>query len=500
MRKEILFPLSLSVLLVFAWWLHPLPFEPSDLWAYSKRAHSFLSFGGGEIIKTSSINTHIFSQRLSIYVPIGVFYSIAAVSMEATTLWPLIAMIGIIWGLWYSGINLEERAISCFLALTSLPFFFQFTTLRPDIFVALSCLIFFIIVNKRDRISSVFASTLLVAGILYFGAFAKLSIYWAGAVWLVVAAEDIYVGRWSKTKQIHASVILGGLIALVAYLVTCQVIWGNPLARLEGLESVSGSHLWSWNEKTFSEKIKRLTYGPLVTFTTAFGPLFPFTIGGLLMWRKGVRFWDKALLTILFLYWFGTTSLSMYEPLPANPRMVLPAFPLMCITAGSFIWNDLLSREAAKSRQLIPFAAVSLLLVVDLLTHAGSEVHLLGSGLAVAAIGVRFLPSLPAPKWIRIAKLNNLNALISAIALAGAVAVAPSARILTTVNKPDVEKKAMMLVTDHLSNQRVILLTGDQRSPRHLKFYYDYSYPSSLTVKYAKSKNEIENMCKYKDK
>lgn len=500
MRKEILFPLSLSVVLIFAWWLHPLPFEPSDLWAYSKRAHSFLSFEGGEIIKTSSINTHIFSQRLSIYVPIGLFYSIAGVSMEATTLWPLIVMIGTLWGLWYSGINVEERSISCFLALTSLPFFFQFRTLRPDIFVALSCLIFFIIVNKKDRISSVFASTLLVAGVLYFGAFAKLSIYWAGAVWLVVAAEDIYVGRWSETKQIHASVILGGLIALVAYLVTCQVIWGNPLARLEGLESVSGSHLWSWNEKSFAEKIKRLTYGPLVTFTAAFGPLFPFTIGGLLMWRKGVRFWDKALLTILFLYWFGTTSLSMYEPLPAMPRMVLPAFPLMCITAGSFIWNDLLSREAAKPRQLIPFAAVSLLLVVDLLKHVGSEVHLLGSGLALAAIGVRFLPSLPAPKWIRIAKLNNLNALISAIALAGAVAVAPSARFLTTVNKPDVEKRAMTLVTDRLSNQRVILLTGDQRSPRHLKFYYDYSYPPSLTVRYSKSKTEIESMCKYKYK
>ena len=496
MEKKIAFPISFSVALILAWWLHPLPFEPSDLWGYSVRAYSFVS---PEVDKIT--DGHIFSQRLSTYVPVGVFYSIVGVSMEATTLWPLTAMVGIVWGLWYSGISLEEKIISCLLAITSLPFFFQFTTLRPDIFVSFSCLIFFIILSKRGKTGNIFASTLLVAGVLYFGAFAKLSIYWAGAVWLVIAAEDVYVGRWSETKRIHTSVIIGGLIALIAYLVTCQAVWGNPLARLEGLESVSGSHLWSWNEKTFAEKVKRLTYGPLWTFVTAYGPLFPFTVGGLLMWRKGVRFWDKALLTILLLYWFGTTSPSMYEPLPAVSRMILPAFPLMCITAGSFIWNDLLSRETATSQQLISFAVVSVLLVLNLLTNLGSKVQLLSSGLALTAIGVRFLPSLPAPKWIKIAKLNNLNALISTIALAGAVAVTPSARFLVDhLGRPDAEKGAMTLVTGRLLNQQVILLTGDQRSPNHLNFYYDYSYPSSLTVRYAESRENIVSMCDSRDK
>ncbi len=502
MKKEILFTISISVIIILAWWVHPLPFEPSDLWGYSKRAHSFLSFEGGEIIKTSSIDTHIFSQRLSVFVPIGIIYSIAGVSMEATTLWPLMAIIGVIWGLWYSLNHIEERFVSVFLATTSLPFFFQFRTLRPDIFVALAVLIIFILINKRYKIKSIFLYTILTSFILYFGLFAKLSIYWAGAVWLVVLAEDIYWGEWHRTKQLHASVILGGLIALGGYLATCQAIWGNPLARLEGIQSVSGSHLWSWNEKSFADKMRRLTYGPLVTFTTAYGPLFPLAIGGLLTWRKGVRFWDKALLTILLLYWFGTTSFSLYEPLPSMPRMVLPAFPMMCITAGSFVWNDLLSSKAVKTRQLPPFAAVSALLIVDLLKHPGSEVHLLSSGLALAGIIIRFLPSLRAPKQIRIAKLESLNTLISAFALAAAVAVAPSARFLTTVSKPDVEKEAMTLVKDRLSkqNQRVILLTGDQRSPRHLEFYYNYSYPPSLEVEYAGSTTKVESTCRSKRK
>lgn len=501
MKKGALLPILVSVIILLAWWIHPLPFEPSDLWAYSKRAHSFFSFEDGEVIKTSSINTHIFSQRLSVYVPIGIIYSIAGVSMKATSLWPLMAMIGIVWGLWYSCTSIEESFVSIFVAITSLPFFFQFTTLRPDIFVALSILILFILIDRRYRAKSVLLNTSLISGVLYFGLFAKLSIYWAGAVWLVVLAEDIYSGKWQRTKQLHASVILGGLIALGLYLATCQAIWGNPLARLEAIKSVSGSHLWSWSEKSLAEKIKRMTYGPLLTFTTAYGPLFPFTVGGLLMWRKGVRFWDKALLIILFLYWFGTTSFSLYEPLPAMPRMVLPAFPLMCITAGSFVWNDVLSSEAGKSRQLVPFAAVSALLFVSLLKHPGSEVHLLSSGLALSGIVIRFLPSLQTPEWIKIAKLESLNSLISAFALAAAVAVAPAARFLSTVSKPDVEKKAMILVKNRLSkqNQRVTLLTGDQRSPRHLKFYFNYSYPTSLNVEYAESINKVDDVCKSKD-
>jgi hypothetical protein len=129
---------------------------------------------------------------------------------------------------------------------------------------------------------------------------------------------------------------------------------------------------------------------------------------------------------MILLFWFGSTAFTRYEPLPAVPRMVLPAIP------GLFA---------------------------------------LAAGLAPRLAGAR------ASGWLRAAVAASI---LPFIAFAFTWDSSPDPR----------ERAARLLKAEAGKNRRVLVLTADVRSPGHLAFYFGYRLPAGLVLQDIESRIE----------
>lgn len=403
------------VFFTMVWWFWPQEIIASDQWAYSKFAYEMASEG--------TINSdHIFAQRLAITAPTALFYALFGISPKSTNLLPLISVYIIICTIWFSLPNLNSRLIGLVLSLTSGLLILAGTHLLPDIvataFMSLSFLLFtkrYLCIQRGNCYQKLIPLFFILS--LFISFLAKLSAYWIVIPLLIISLKDYGDNKFRNLfKTFYAPSLLIALVFLCTYFFICFIIWDDPLSRITAIREVSGKHLWNMDAQKL---ILRLSVSPVIFFMREFGML----ILMIPIFIKIKSPWKIYLFSCLFLFWFGTVSLSSYQPMPLMSRMAFPLLPAIIILSSLFISDVINKRKSYK---------------------------FLGLVLVISINGPQLLYQSYAAAKNDLGELNSINTLNY------------------FVNKKPSES--------------IVLITSEPRSPESLLMHYNYKYPTNLKV------------------
>jgi len=421
------FWLFLALLLfIVLWFAAPQKFDSSDPWAYSR-----LAFAISEGLDIG--RSHVFNHRLAITIPTAFFYSLFGVNIRTTNLLPLCAALTIIVVVWRALPDKRSKIIGSILCLTSVPLFQASVVLFPDIVVAaLMALSSLMLFSRRAVIrgsSIALGIPVLAVGFLFAAFLAKLSSIWVLPLWAWSLVVDLKCSeRNVLLRRFYVPVFISGLCLGAGYLVFCYVTWDDPLARFKAIQAFTGKHLWAWDNASIQEMVKRLTISPVRLFINQYGILiFVSAVLGVVIAPRSIRPWVYYVTFCLLFYWFGSTSFTLYEPMPLIDRMTLPMLPGLYILAA--------------------FMTSRLNITSD------------------------------RPGWI-----NSFLPILLVLGLAGL----PFAQYVNSWRHEKLPEAAAMAVVQqevgsHPSKE-YLLLCSDTRSPRSLSFYFGYHYPDNLHV------------------
>jgi len=354
--------LSAAVLFAALWALYPQEFVASDPWAYSSRAYAILTgpdFGPN----------HPFSHRLAVTLPTALFYGLFGVNIWTTDLWPLCASLLILAVVWTALPTAWSKVLGALLCVTSVALIHASTELLPDVvagaLMAASALLLF----RRRRLAEgrfawAFAGLPVLLAFLAFEA--KESAYWLLPLWLAAAWSDSRGREWPLLlRRFYVPAILTGAVLGGAYLAFCAFVWGSAFARLAAIQSLTGQHLWAWDHASRWELVKRLTIAPVELLTMQYGmAVLALAALGFVLAPASLQPWCWYTAACLLFYWFGSTSLTRYEPMPLSERMTLPVLPgLYILAAYGASRLSIAGMATARHGRLLAASLVTLLLL-----------------------------------------------------------------------------------------------------------------------------------------
>jgi len=413
--------LATLFLFIVIWIALPQEFFASDPWAYSVAANDIskhLNFG----------SIDLFNLRLGIIGPVAILYKLFGVNIVTTNLWPFCTTLLLIVVIWSALRDTQGKLIALGLSVLSVPVWEATLNLYGDMIAAAFMAASVLLLIGRERVTSRRLPWIGILGVLaLFVAFlAKESSYWVAPLWLFALCEDVSSRKdHMRLKRFWLPGISVSIGLALSYLVLCWVVWGDPLARLKGVEMLTHEHLWGWDHATGWELLKRLTFGPAQFLSSYYGPLFFLAVMGALMCPRETRYWVYYLALCTAFYWFGSASLSSYQPLPYVGRMTWPLLPAMLILAAQFVANvEFKGRSTLERRS--PVWLVALMMLFPFVAFANVQTR---------------------------DPLSDTRAMAF---LKREVVAHPEARYL--------------------------LVTSDKRSAKSLKFYFGYEYPKNLNV------------------
>lgn len=430
-------PAALLIVLMSAyvglWASYPQEIIASDPLIYSRNAYS-LSIDASSYLNNPA-SKRVFGHRLGVSVPVAFIYKVLGVNIYTTNLWPLCAVLLIFVGVYAALPTAKSKAFGVCFCFGSIMLFKSSIALYPDIIC--SALMFlatiFLFYRKRAEHSGwlQYGTPILAMTFLFFAFLAKESAYWALPIWFYALGIDIKNKDYGVLKRFYVPAIATGLVLGIAYLLFCYAIWDDCLARLRAVEAVSGKHAWLLKDASTAEWVRRLTRGPFRMLRAEYGLMITFSAIGVWFVPKTHRLWVYYSLCIALFYWFGSVSLSSYQPMPLVPRMTVPLLPGLLI---------------------------------------------------VSALFAALLCSLPTyPPWFQ-------RTIAASIVI---LTILPLGAYLKTWDESDTaESQAMSIVKAEVlskSNQSFLLLCSDERSPRSLAFHFGFQYPKNLVVQSIES-------------
>lgn len=501
--KFVLNDYSLLIGILFAnillWLIYPKPFDESDPWRYSLHAYNIST---GSFFEQAS--DEIFAHRLAITIPTAAIYKLFGVNSISTNLWPLLMSCMSIVFIWMAAPKDNTRRFAVLLFATNVVQFEQSATLMPDLVVSTFMMASSVLLFRRHELirlrSFALYLPLLSAAALWLAFLTKLTVYWVLLIWIMVACHDLIKKRWELLRRLYIPCLLWGILLGCSYLFVSNYLWGTPLARMTAVQKLTGQHLWAWDNATSIDFIRRLTYEPLIVLIVKFPLVFVLSVGGIVISYTKKRFWVLHYLVYLFLWWFGTSSFTSFQPLPLSvPRMILPALPAMAILGGSSL-SSLFSRWSNQNSEktLIHFGYI-LLLLLTLSTVSVTGALSLWMILLLLALLVAMAPLLRVNlSVIRVNRYKVVGFLIVVLVCAPLYyAIRNSKDVLST---RFAEMEAMKEVVNVLKGAEgsVLLLTLDMRSPESLAYYWAYKYPKQLVVHYY-GDYELTNSAEYEE-
>lgn len=333
------------LLFMLAWSVVPRSFRISDPSWYAAEAAVMAggyNFPPEHVLepRASSRENHLFSHRYGLILPTAAFYKLFGINLHTLNAVGLLATLMIIAVVWAAMPNERIRRASLLLCLLSVSLWKSSVFLFPDLTVAAFMAASSLCLFSRERVlrtqttSRLIGLAVLGMFLLFYAFLTKLSAYWVLPLWVWALVKDSYgPDRRPLLPGFWMPAMLTGLVLGVGYLIITHIIWGSPWARFEAIESAQ--HLWAGK----SDK-DLLTTGPIKPLLNLVGHwgLLLFAGAGLLLASPRLRPWIGYLICCLGFYWFGSVSLSSYQPLPTGfPRMILPAVPAILIFASFLI-------------------------------------------------------------------------------------------------------------------------------------------------------------------
>jgi hypothetical protein len=398
-------------------------FIASDPLWYSEIAHR-LTLDPSEVF--AGHDTHPFVMRIGLTVPLALLYRAFGVSTVVSNLPCTMAALGVLLVAYAAAPTPRAKLLALLFGVACTPLIRHATVLNVDLPCAalMACSVLWL--SRRDRPRG--AWWLVAAAVAWIAAFlVKESAIWCGAVWLYAIVVDL---RGLGVRQLArrfapAFVVAAALAALYAAL--CAWLWGSAWARFQGIEELTYDHAWTLHGRPASQWIKRLTWQPAVMLATMFhATLVPVVLAPWLV-RGSARIWWFATAAFTVLYWFGSTSLTSYSPLPISERMVLPVLPGIIVLAA--LASDQALERLHSSRWRTPIVAALLVFLC-----------------------------------------------------------APAVRVMSArMIRPRSETASFAVLRDEVADptHRVVLVCGERRSVHISGFYFAFEMPSNLTVVFA---------------
>lgn len=412
-----------AVGLTVLWALFPHYYLASDEFAYASRAHALLD---GSAFR-GELGSGVFTQRLGVYAPVAAVYATFGVGPHSTN-FVLLAAAWVVLGVVSAALpDVRARWFGTLFVVGCVPLLVGVTELLPDLLLAAYLALAALLVSRRLSPAGARRSAGALAAGLWFLAFlCKENAYYLLPVWLAVACLDLARRRYDVVRSFHAWAVLTASLLLAGYLVFCHLAFDDALARVAVVEGLTGRHHWTL--RSSEAVLRRLTTAPLKFFWDDFGVL---PIAAALAYPvvpRRLKLWAGVLLVYTLLFWFGTTSVSSYQPLPLRQRMCLLMVPPMCILGACLVARAPLPRvRFGLARDVVVSA-----LLLGLLVPRVSE----------------FVQS-----W-----------------------------------RPSEELAAMRRVRKLVRSQPetdFLLVTGDERAVDFLRIYFGFRYPENLKAAYA---------------
>jgi len=420
-----LFLITIISVYALIWYLHPRTLVASDQSGYSEIAYKIMTGHFGQ-----DPSDHIFYHRIGLTVPVALFYKWFGINTTSAHLWTLLGGIMSILAVWLAVPSRLGKMLGIIILAFSPVFYLNSAELLPDTVVSGLMMLSAVLLYYRRRAAVNWFPGLLfpLLGIFFlFWAFlTKATAYWTLIFWIAVFIHDLRLKRFTLIKRFYLPAFGFFLLLGSGYLIFCNSIWGSPWARLESMQALTGQHLWTINGNW--DAVKDRLWGGIRHFWFHNFYYVPFLglAGAIFCFRK-IRFWAFYALLSLFIWWFGSTSFIVYDPLPFMPRMFLPVLTLLAVTGGFLVgnWLDKIDR-----RQIMYYfkIVVTLILLIILLRPA-------------------FYP-----------------------------------RNLAAFRYPDIEKLAMERFKKAITEvpKPVLILTADARSCSYLKFFFGYELPEDI--------------------
>ncbi len=436
-RRDAIYLCTAMAAFVALWLGYPHQFNDSDPFWYSLRADYFMHHGAFGHVFDGLPET--FDFRLGVILPVALIYKMFGVTILTTHLYPLCAALALIAIVWVALPDVKARLFGLAFCLTSVPLFDGAVDLYRDLiasaWLAASVALLDARLANAVRAGSWPLFPVLAVGCV-FGAFlAKESAYWVLPVWFYVFVRDMRSCEGGLLwRRFYLPVLMTGVVLGMFYLWFNAVVWGDPWAQLSTIAAAFAKQrahpdAW-WTIYSGHSLLSRLTLEPALMLYRSFGPVLVFALLGFFVLPRALVVWGVYTASCLALFWFGSTNLSHYDPLPLYPRYILPALPGLYIVAASF---------AAR------------------LDFAGARWPVVGCGLV--AVLVLAITAVPYVRYVRgWSGIENGEAAAMQIVRA-AVAAQPATAY--------------------------VLVTADARSAAALAFYFSYAYPENLTVRPA---------------
>jgi len=499
--------LALGLVLVlhsfFYFWSHS-GLRASDDLFYAKLA-SDMSRGSFELTPS------IFENRFGVIIPTSLSYHVFGVNKYSTTLWPLICSIVTIVVVFIVANKLSGKnaaILSSFLLATNLAQIKFSSSLYPEITLSLFMIVaisaLFFARNSESTARRLMLATLCAFSFLA-AALTKLTVVWVLPFLIFLMIYDFrHLRNFKLWFYLCFMAVVVGLIYFVGY----YIITGDLFYRFTGISEEFNAQ-WGFQGQTTFDYIRRLTYKPLLFFLRdpRYAILFALSTPALLalFWPNlrsilGLRFWPVYVVVFLASFWFGSTSLSSYTPMPLREeqRFFLPLLAPLAILGGitmATLWKraDL---KTDKKRTLGIFLAFIFFLITGFAAVEGRWLRVLFYGLILTSIFFLLLSL----SWVKFDKFVRIVKAVKRghLAIILILVVSPIFAVLTgALGESPWEKTQRQIAHQHLTTlKEPTVIFTDSRSKLAIPFFFGFSVPSH--IKFV-DWDQIDNKAEFRD-
>jgi hypothetical protein len=305
-------------------------FVASDPLWYADVAHR-MSVDASSVFASHEL--HPFVMRVGLTGPLALIYALFGVSSSTTNLPALLAALAILAIVYAAMPTPRAKLVGLAVALCSTALLQNAMILNVDLPCAALMSASVLWLGNRDRPRG--AWWLVAAAAAWLAAFlVKEVAVWCAPIWIYALVCDVRaLDRASLVRRYAPAAIAGALLG-AAYLWFCAAVWGDPFARAHGISALTDEHAWSLRGHPASEWLARMIWQPPILFAKFFEVTLVPAIAAAWLVRGRERIWCVAAATFAACYWFGSSSLSAYVPLPISPRMTLPILPPLLVCAA----------------------------------------------------------------------------------------------------------------------------------------------------------------------
>jgi hypothetical protein len=305
-------------------------FIPADPLWYASLARS-LSVDPASVF--AGHDTHPFVMRIGLTMPLALLYRVFGISTFVSNIPTLVADLGIVTVVYAAAATPRAKLIGVALCILCVPLVHESNMLNADLPSAALMGASILALSRRDRPRG--SSWLVVAIATWMAAFlVKESAVWCAPVWIYAFVVDVRALGARRVARTFAPSVSVGVALAAGYLALCAALWGDPLARFQGIQTAVGQvHAVATYGGAWTVSVARLTWQVPHLLVNMYGVmLVPVVIGPWFV-RGRDRIWWVAVATMVLFYWFGSSTTSAYMPLPLSQRLLAPAMPFVLVTA-----------------------------------------------------------------------------------------------------------------------------------------------------------------------